>query len=123
MIVFFFRLMLFQREVKHQKLLFFLFTRNLWMFQVQLIFVLSNKCIYLLLWDEKEKNYLGQMVIINFSFSDPLPILEQSVIQQQKVSKLQVKFFFSTSVHVDSFENRAPTHIINLVQFASIQII
>ena len=110
MIVFFFRLMLFQREVKHQKLLFFLFTRNWWMFLVQLIFVLiSNKCIYLLLWDEKEKNYLSQMVIINFSFSDPLPILEQSVIQQQKVSKLQVKFF-STTVHVDSFENRAPTH-------------
>ena len=44
-----------------------------------------------------------------FSLSDPLPILEQSVIQQQKVSKLQVKFF-STTVHVDSFENRAPTH-------------
>ena len=122
MIVFFFRLMLFQREVKHQKLLFFLFTRNWWMFQVQLIFVLSNKCIYLLLWDKKEKNYLSQMVIINFSFSDPLPILEQSVIQQQKVSKLQVKFF-STTAHVDSFENRARTHRINLVQFASIQII
>ena len=26
-----------------------------------------------------------------FFFADPLPILEQAVIQQQKVSKLQVK--------------------------------
>ena len=57
------------------------------------------------------------LVKLLFSLSDPLPILEQSVIQQQKVSKLQVKFFFSTTVHIDSFENRAPTNTINLVKF------
>ena len=36
------------------------------MFQVQFIFVLSNKCIYLLLWDEKEKDYHSQIIIFSF---------------------------------------------------------
>ncbi|KAK2558324.1 Protein CASP, partial [Acropora cervicornis] len=39
--------------------------------------------------DEKEKKIIILVKWLLFSLSDPLPILEQSVIQQQKVSKLQ----------------------------------
>ena len=39
--------------------------------------------------------------MINTLFLDPLPILEQAVVQQQKVSKLQVKLINLITSEID----------------------